>query len=43
MAAIGLQVDFARLRQHGPKLMLMAGGAWLVLFFVVFALCLAWR
>jgi len=43
MAAIGLQVDFARLRQHGPKLMLIAGGAWLVLFFVVFALCLAWR
>ena len=43
MAAIGLQVDFARLRKHGPKLMLIAGGAWLVLFSVVFALCLVWR
>ena len=43
MAAIGLQVDFATLRKHGLKLMLIAGGAWLVLFSVVFALCIVWR
>jgi uncharacterized integral membrane protein (TIGR00698 family) len=43
MAAIGLQVDFATLKKHGPKLLLIAGAAWLVLFSVVFALCLVWR
>jgi uncharacterized membrane protein YadS len=43
MAAIGLQVDFTLLRKHGPKLMLTAGIAWLVLFAVIFALCLIWQ
>lgn len=43
MAAIGLQVDFATLKKHGPKLMLIAGGAWLILFSAVFALCLVWQ
>lgn len=43
MAAIGLQVDFATLRKHGLKLMLIAGGAWLILFSAVFALCFVWR
>jgi uncharacterized integral membrane protein (TIGR00698 family) len=43
MAAIGLQVDFATLRKRGPKLMLIAGGSWLILFSVVFALCLIWN
>ncbi|HET9376616.1 MAG TPA: putative sulfate exporter family transporter [Chthoniobacterales bacterium] len=43
MAAIGLQVDFTLLRKHGPKLMLIAGSAWLLLFVAVFALCLIWK
>jgi uncharacterized membrane protein YadS len=43
MAAIGLQVDFAMLKKHGPKLMLIAGAAWFVLFSAEFALCLVWR
>jgi uncharacterized integral membrane protein (TIGR00698 family) len=43
MAAIGLQVDFAVLRKHGPKLILTAGLAWLSLFFVVFLLCMLWK
>lgn len=43
MAAIGLQVDFTLLRKHGPKLMLIAGIAWLVLFATIFALCLIWK
>ena len=43
MAAIGLQVDFAMLRKHGPKLILTAGLAWLALFSLMFALCLIWR
>lgn len=43
MAAIGLQVNFATLKKHGPKLMLIAGGAWLILFSAVFALCLVWQ
>ena len=43
MAAIGLQVDFALLRQHGPKLMVTAGAAWLLLFGGTFVLCLIWK
>lgn len=43
MAAIGLQVDFAVLRKHGPKLIVTAGLAWLALFTVVFVLCLIWK
>ena len=43
MAAIGLQVDFTLLRKHGPKLMLTAGIAWLLLFAAIFALCLIWK
>jgi uncharacterized integral membrane protein (TIGR00698 family) len=43
MAAIGLQVDFTLLRKHGPKLMLTAGIAWLLLFAVIFGLCLIWK
>jgi uncharacterized integral membrane protein (TIGR00698 family) len=43
MAAIGLQVDFTLLRKHGPKLMLIAGIAWLLLFTAIFVLCLLWR
>lgn len=43
MAAIGLQVDFTLLREHGPKLMLTAGIAWLLLFAAIFALCLIWK
>jgi hypothetical protein len=43
MAAIGLQVDFTLLRKHGPKLMLIAGSAWLLLFVAIFALCLIWK
>jgi uncharacterized membrane protein YadS len=43
MAAIGLQVDFTLLRQHGPKLMLTAGAAWLLLFAAIFVLCLIWK
>ena len=43
MAAIGLQVDFTLLRKHGPKLMLTAGTAWLLLFAAIFALCLVWK
>ncbi len=43
MAAIGLQVDFAVLRKHGPKLIVTAGLAWLALFMVVLVLCLIWR
>jgi uncharacterized membrane protein YadS len=43
MAAIGLQVDFVTLKKHGPKLMLIAGGAWLILFSAIFALCLVWQ
>jgi uncharacterized integral membrane protein (TIGR00698 family) len=43
MAAIGLQVDFTLLRKHGPKLMLIAGIAWLVLFATIFPLCLIWK
>ena len=43
MAAIGLQVDFAVLRKHGPKLILIAGLAWLVLFTVILILCLIWK
>jgi uncharacterized integral membrane protein (TIGR00698 family) len=43
MAAIGLQVDFEALRKHGLKLVLIAGGAWLILFSAVFALCFVWR
>jgi uncharacterized integral membrane protein (TIGR00698 family) len=43
MAAIGLQVDFTLLRKHGPKLMLTAGTAWLLLFAMIFALCLIWK
>jgi len=42
MAAIGLQVDFAVLKKHGAKLILMAGLAWLALFTVVLALCWLW-
>ena len=43
MAAIGLQVDFAVLRKHGPKLIVTAGLAWLALFMVVLVLCLIWK
>jgi uncharacterized integral membrane protein (TIGR00698 family) len=43
MAAIGLQVDFEALRKHGLKLIVIAGGAWLILFSAVFALCFVWR
>jgi uncharacterized integral membrane protein (TIGR00698 family) len=43
MAAIGLQVDFTLLRKHGPKLMLIAGCAWLLLFVAIFVLCLIWK
>jgi len=43
MAAIGLQVDFEALRRHGLKLILITGGAWLILFSAVFALCFVWR
>jgi uncharacterized membrane protein YadS len=43
MAAIGLQVDFVTLRKHGPKLMFIAGGIWLILFSAMFVLCLVWK
>src|SRR5260370_32882436 len=43
MAAIGLQVDFTLLWKHGPKLMLTAGIAWLLLFAAIFVLCLVWK
>lgn len=43
MAAIGLQVDFTLLRKHGPKLMLTAGIAWLLLFALIFGLCVIWK
>jgi uncharacterized integral membrane protein (TIGR00698 family) len=42
MAAIGLQVDFALLKEHGAKLILTAGLAWLTLFAVVLTLCWLW-
>jgi uncharacterized integral membrane protein (TIGR00698 family) len=42
MAAIGLQVDFAVLKKQGPKLMVIAGLAWLALFTVVLVLCWLW-
>jgi len=42
MAAIGLQVDFAVLKEHGAKLILTAGLAWLALFTVVLTLCWLW-
>ena len=43
MAAIGLQVDFAILRKHGPKLILTAGLAWLALFAAILIFCLIWK
>ena len=43
MAAIGLQVDFRLLGKYGPKLMLTAGVAWLLLFGAIFGLCLIWK